>query len=42
MCNIHYLKDIAANTFESYKVELKGSCKMETGFHFYGFISSPN
>ncbi len=42
MCNIHYLKDIAVNTFESCKAELKGSCKMEVDFHFYGFIFSPN
>ncbi len=42
MCNIHYLKDIAVNPFESRTAELKGSCKMEAGFHFYGFIFSPN
>ncbi len=33
MRNLHYLKDIALDAFESRKAELKMMVKMETGFH---------
>ncbi len=33
MRNLHYLKDIALDAFESCKAELKMMVKMETGFH---------
>ncbi|WP_375629565.1 MULTISPECIES: hypothetical protein [unclassified Bartonella] len=42
MCNIHYLKDIAVNTFENCKAELKGSWFSLLWLHILtqlGFIS---
>lgn len=32
MRNLHYLKDIALDAFESYKAELKGDAKHENWF----------
>ncbi|EJF79560.1 hypothetical protein MCO_01126 [Bartonella sp. DB5-6] len=42
MRNLHYLKDIILDIFESRKAELKKDGKMDSGFHLYNFIFSPN
>ncbi len=42
MRNLYYLTDIALNTFERRKAELKMMVKMSFGFYIYTFIFSPN
>ncbi len=41
MRNLYYLTDIALNTFESYKAELKMMVKMRFGFTFTHSYSPP-
>ncbi len=40
--NLRYLKDIALDTFESRKAELKMMVRLVIGFYIYGFIFSLN
>ncbi len=41
MRNLYYLTDIALDTFESRKAELKMMVSMRFGFYIYAFIFSP-
>ncbi len=41
MRNLYYLTDIALDTFESRKAELKMMVKMRFVFYIYAFIFSP-
>nr|WP_033313264.1 Arm DNA-binding domain-containing protein [Bartonella rattaustraliani] len=42
MRNLHSLKDIALETFESRKAELKNDDKFGIGFHLYNVVYPPN